>query len=83
MNCPVNLPRAGVVAVCFAFFGWGQYENSKKAAAEKLAARTPSWHVPAPMAEGIDYSQEVGLPVEWEEYSITGEEAARRIREQN
>jgi hypothetical protein len=67
----INWPRAAVVAACFAWFGWGHYENSKAAAAAKLAARTPSWHVPAPLAEGIDYSDEVRPyrePLEeWEE----------------
>jgi hypothetical protein len=60
---------------------YGPHENSQEAAAEKLAARTPSWRT-GEIATGIDYSQEVGLPVEWEEYTLTGEEAAKRIREQ-
>jgi hypothetical protein len=47
---------------------------AEKAALPPKPVATPE------MASGIDYSQELGLPVEWEEYTLTGEEAAKRIR---
>jgi hypothetical protein len=42
-------------------------------AAEKPARPAPTpvaFATPTQMAGGIDYSQEPGLPVEWEEYTI-------------